>query len=174
MRAIDDAFLARTGHEAKMTGSGVQQQRRAYLTLGSRAAVAASHRRHLCKCRVTPVCRSALHPATSGFSLTNDYRTRRSFVEGIPHESPFAFRPERFVGVTRGTYTWLLRAVVEHFALAPVGNQEKTAGRSITFSPSPGCEVRLARRVEDDDTRSRQGGRRARADHRVAGSQPPG
>jgi hypothetical protein len=81
----------------------------------------------------------------------------------MPRESPFAFRPERFVAVTRGPYTWLLRAVVEHFALAPVGDQEKTAGRSITFSPSPGCEVRLATRVADDDTRSRQGGRRARA-----------
>jgi cytochrome P450 len=106
-------------------------------------------------------------------------------------ESPSAFRPERFVGVTRGTYTWLLfgggcrrclgasfalqemkivlRAVVERFALAPVGDQEKAAGRSITFSPSRGCEVRLATRVEGDDTRSRQRGRRARAGRRVAG-----
>lgn len=67
----------------------------------------------------------------------------------MPRESPFAFRPERFVGVTRGTYTWLpfgggcrrclgasfalqelkivLRAVVERLDLAPVGDQEKMA-----------------------------------------------
>jgi hypothetical protein len=90
------------------------------------------------------------------------------------YPEPFAFRPERFVGVTPGTYTWLpfgggrrrclgasfalqemkivLRAVVERFDLAPVGDPEKTTRRSITFSPSRGCEVRLSARIEGGDT----------------------
>jgi cytochrome P450 len=89
------------------------------------------------------------------------------------YESPNELRPERFLesagGKAPGTYTWLpfgggrrrclgasfamlemkvvLRAVVERFALKPVGEQAETATRrSITISPSRGCEVTLRER----------------------------
>jgi hypothetical protein len=87
------------------------------------------------------------------------------------YENPNELRPERFLesagGKAPGTYTWLpfgggrrrclgasfamlemkvvLRAVVERFALSPVGEQAETAmRRSITISPSRGCEVILS------------------------------
>lgn len=93
------------------------------------------------------------------------------------YESPNELRPERFLesagGKAPGTYTWLpfgggrrrclgasfamlemkvvLRAVVERFELSPVGEQAETAmRRSITISPSRGCEVVLRER---DDAR---------------------
>jgi cytochrome P450 len=89
------------------------------------------------------------------------------------YPSPNAFRPERFLesagGQTPGTYTWLpfgggrrrclgasfamlemkivLRAVIEHNLLLPVGNRPEIARRrSITISPSRGCEVILRER----------------------------
>lgn len=89
------------------------------------------------------------------------------------YESPGELRPERFLesegGKAPGTYTWLpfgggrrrclgasfamlemkvvLRAVVERFALVPVGERAETARRrSITISPSRGCEVLLRER----------------------------
>ena len=89
------------------------------------------------------------------------------------YESPNELRPERFLesagGQAPGTYTWLpfgggrrrclgasfamlemkvvLRAVVERFAIAPVGERAETARRrSITISPSRGCEVVLRER----------------------------
>jgi cytochrome P450 len=85
-----------------------------------------------------------------------------------PH--PYSFRPERFMesegGQTPGTYTWLpfgggrrrclgasfamlemkivLRAVIERNLLFPVGDRPETARRrSITISPSRGCEIEL-------------------------------
>jgi cytochrome P450 len=82
------------------------------------------------------------------------------------YPEPYAFRPERFVGVKPGTYTWLpfgggrrrclgasfallemkivLRAVIERCEIAPDGDQpETTRRRSITFSPSRGATVVL-------------------------------
>jgi cytochrome P450 len=86
------------------------------------------------------------------------------------YPKPHAFRPERFLesegGRAPGTYTWLpfgggrrrclgasfamlemkivLRAVIERNLLLPVGDRPETARRrSITISPSRGCEVIL-------------------------------
>jgi cytochrome P450 len=86
------------------------------------------------------------------------------------YPDPYAFRPERFLeefgGQAPGTYTWLpfgggrrrclgasfamlemkivLRAVIERNALLPVGvRPERARRRSITISPSRGCEVIL-------------------------------
>lgn len=86
------------------------------------------------------------------------------------YPEPHAFRPERFLesagGKAPGTYTWLpfgggrrrclgasfamlemkivLRAVIERNSLIPVGERPETARRrSITISPSRGCEVML-------------------------------
>ncbi len=89
------------------------------------------------------------------------------------YPNPYAFRPERFLesagGRAPGTYTWLpfgggrrrclgasfamfemkivLRAVIERNTLLPVGEKPETARRrSITISPSRGCEVILRER----------------------------
>jgi cytochrome P450 len=89
------------------------------------------------------------------------------------YPQPHAFRPERFLesegGWTPQTYTWLpfgggrrrclgasfamlemkivLRAVIERNLLLPVGDRAETARRrSITISPSRGCEVSLRAR----------------------------
>jgi hypothetical protein len=89
------------------------------------------------------------------------------------YPDPFSFRPERFLesegGRTPGTYTWLpfgggrrrclgasfamlemkivLRAVLEANALVAVGDRpERPRRRSITISPSRGCEVILRER----------------------------
>jgi len=82
------------------------------------------------------------------------------------YPEPGAFRPERFLGVTPGTYTWLpfgggrrrclgasfaleemriaLRAVVARYELSPAGPRGETARRrSITFSPSRSATVVL-------------------------------
>ncbi|MDQ2894349.1 MAG: cytochrome P450, partial [Actinomycetota bacterium] len=82
------------------------------------------------------------------------------------YPEPRVFRPERFLGVTPGTYTWLpfgggrrrclgasfaleemriaLRAVVQRYELAPAGPRGETARRrSITFSPSRSATVVL-------------------------------
>ncbi len=82
------------------------------------------------------------------------------------YPEPGAFRPERFLGVTPGTYTWLpfgggrrrclgasfaleemriaLRAVMAHYELSPAGPRGETARRrSITFSPSRSATVVL-------------------------------
>ncbi|HEY5193579.1 MAG TPA: cytochrome P450 [Solirubrobacteraceae bacterium] len=90
------------------------------------------------------------------------------------YPQPYAFRPERFLesegGKAPGTYTWLpfgggrrrclgasfamlemkivLRAVIERNLLVPVGKRPETARRrSITISPSRGCEVMLRARA---------------------------
>ncbi len=86
------------------------------------------------------------------------------------YPNPYSFRPERFMesegGQAPGTYTWLpfgggrrrclgasfamlemkivLRAVIERNLLFPVGDRPETARRrSITISPSRGCEIEL-------------------------------
>jgi cytochrome P450 family 135 len=91
------------------------------------------------------------------------------------YPDPYAFRPERFLdsagGQAPGTYTWLpfgggrrrclgasfamlemkivLRAVIERNLLLPVGDRPETARRrSITISPSRGCEVILRERTD--------------------------
>ncbi len=86
------------------------------------------------------------------------------------YPEPYAFRPERFLGNPPGTYTWLpfgggrrrclgasfalqemkivIRAVLSRFEIAPaVPAAEKTARRSITFSPRGGATVVLRERV---------------------------
>jgi cytochrome P450 len=88
------------------------------------------------------------------------------------YPEPFAFRPDRFVGRTPGTYTWIpfgggrrrclgasfalvemkivMRVVLERYALSPADQRpERTARRSITFSPAQGATVLLARRESD-------------------------
>jgi cytochrome P450 len=86
------------------------------------------------------------------------------------YPDPHAFRPERFLGVTPGTYTWIpfgggrrrclgasfaiqemkavLRATLAHYDLAPASSTpETTRRRSITFSPSGATTVVLTRRT---------------------------
>jgi cytochrome P450 len=86
------------------------------------------------------------------------------------YPDPHAFRPERFLGVTPGTYTWIpfgggrrrclgasfaiqemkavLRATLAHYDLAPASpTPETTRRRSITFSPSGATTVVLTRRT---------------------------
>ncbi|MFZ1927017.1 MAG: cytochrome P450, partial [Solirubrobacteraceae bacterium] len=91
------------------------------------------------------------------------------------YPQPYAFRPERFLesegGKAPGTYTWLpfgggrrrclgasfamlemkivLRRVLARNLVLPVGDRPETARRrSITISPSRGCEVVLRARPE--------------------------
>jgi len=86
------------------------------------------------------------------------------------YPDPFAFKPERFVGVSPGTYTWLpfgggrrrclgasfalqemkivLRAVMSQFDVsASSPAPEHTGRRSITFSPKGGATVVLRHRT---------------------------
>jgi hypothetical protein len=84
------------------------------------------------------------------------------------YPDPYAFRPERFLGQTPGTYTWIpfgggrrrclgasfallemkivLRAVLARYELRSPGTPEVTRRRGITFSPSDGCRVILGER----------------------------
>jgi cytochrome P450 len=85
------------------------------------------------------------------------------------YPEPYAFRPERFLGTTPGTYTWIpfgggrrrclgasfalqemkivLRAVLERYELTPASDKpEPTGRRSITFSPALGATVLLRER----------------------------
>jgi cytochrome P450 len=85
------------------------------------------------------------------------------------YPEPYAFRPERFVGTTPGTYTWLpfgggrrrclgasfalqemkivLKAALSRFEVTAASDApERTARRSITFSPSGGATVILRSR----------------------------
>jgi cytochrome P450 len=86
------------------------------------------------------------------------------------YPDPYAFRPERFVGVNPGTYTWLpfgggrrrclgasfalqemkivLRTAASRFELSPATPEpEQTGRRSITFSPRGGARVVLRARA---------------------------
>jgi cytochrome P450 len=78
---------------------------------------------------------------------------------------PYAFRPERFLESSPGTYTWIpfgggrrrclgasfamqemkivLRVALRRYEVLPDGPAESTARRSITFSPSGGARVIL-------------------------------
>jgi cytochrome P450 len=85
------------------------------------------------------------------------------------YPEPYAFRPERFVGVAPGTYTWLpfgggrrrcigaafaqqemkivVAAVLRRFTISADRPEfERTARRSITFSPARGASVILTPR----------------------------
>jgi cytochrome P450 len=85
------------------------------------------------------------------------------------YPEPYAFRPERFLGVSPGTYTWIpfgggrrrclgasfamqemkivLRCALRRSELAPVrAAGERTGRRSITFSPAGGATVVLRER----------------------------
>jgi cytochrome P450 len=91
------------------------------------------------------------------------------------YPEPYAFRPERFLGVTPGTYTWIpfgggrrrclgasfalqemkivLREVVSRFELVPgTKRREQTGRRGITFSPSGGATVVLHPRARPERT----------------------
>jgi hypothetical protein len=86
------------------------------------------------------------------------------------YPDPFAFKPERFVGVSPGTYTWLpfgggrrrclgasfaiqemkivLKAVLSRFEVAAANPAPEVTGRrSITFSPKGGATVMLTNRA---------------------------
>jgi cytochrome P450 len=86
------------------------------------------------------------------------------------YPDPYAFKPERFVGVSPGTYTWLpfgggrrrclgasfalqemkivLRVVFSSLVVEPVTDRaEQTGRRSITFSPKGGATVVLRERA---------------------------
>jgi cytochrome P450 len=86
------------------------------------------------------------------------------------YPEPRAFRPERFLGTSPGTYTWIpfgggrrrclgasfavqemkvvLRAALRRYEIRPVsGRPETTRRRSITFSPAGGTTVVLRRRA---------------------------
>jgi cytochrome P450 len=86
------------------------------------------------------------------------------------YPEPHAFRPERFLGRTPGTYTWIpfgggrrrclgasfalqemkivMRAVLSRFEIASVtGRPEQTGRRSITFSPKDGATIVLLERA---------------------------
>jgi cytochrome P450 len=84
------------------------------------------------------------------------------------YPEPHAFRPERFLGVKPGTYTWIpfgggrrrclgasfallemrlvLRAAAERFTVATVGPPARTRRRMITITPGDGARVRLTAR----------------------------
>jgi cytochrome P450 len=84
------------------------------------------------------------------------------------YPDPYAFKPERFLGTTPGTYTWIpfgggrrrclgasfatlemkivLRAALSRFALTGTG-RERIRRRSITLSPARGCTVVLTPRA---------------------------
>ncbi len=87
------------------------------------------------------------------------------------YPDPYAFRPERFVGVSPGTYTWIpfgggrrrclgasfalqemkivLRAALSRLEVEPAAPEsEPTARRSITFSPKDGATVILRARAK--------------------------
>ncbi len=79
------------------------------------------------------------------------------------YEQPYAFRPERFLGVKPGTYTWLpfgggvrrcigasfalfemqvvLRTILRGVELRASGAPEHTSRRTITLVPGRGAEV---------------------------------
>ena len=86
------------------------------------------------------------------------------------YPEPYAFRPERFLGTSPGTYTWIpfgggrrrclgasfavqemkvvLRATLRRFEIEAASDRpETTRRRSITFSPAGGTTVVLRRRV---------------------------
>jgi cytochrome P450 len=85
------------------------------------------------------------------------------------YPDPYAFRPERFLEQSPGTYTWIpfgggrrrcigasfallemklvLRAALQQHELRPAGSEpEVTRRRGIAFSPSGGSRVILTRR----------------------------
>jgi hypothetical protein len=84
------------------------------------------------------------------------------------YDEPYAFRPERFLETSPGSYTWIpfgggrrrclgasfalqemkivLRTVLGRFALAAPGAPETTRRRGITFSPRGGATIVLAQR----------------------------
>jgi cytochrome P450 len=89
--------------------------------------------------------------------------------DGDIYPDPYAFRPERFLGQSPGTYTWIpfgggrrrcigasfallemklvLRAALARHELRPAGEPEVTRRRGIAFSPSGGSRVILTRRA---------------------------
>jgi cytochrome P450 len=86
------------------------------------------------------------------------------------YPEPYAFRPERFLGVSPGTYTWIpfgggrrrclgasfamlemktvLRAVLSRYEISPAtGGLEAPKRRSITIHPGAGARIRLRERA---------------------------
>jgi cytochrome P450 len=95
------------------------------------------------------------------------------------YPEPYAFRPERFLGSSPGTYTWIpfgggrrrclgasfalqemkivIRGALARFELAPAGERrEQTGRRSITFSPTGGANVVLKVRLQRANADARE------------------
>lgn len=90
------------------------------------------------------------------------------------YPDPYSFRPERFLGVKPGTYTWLpfgggrrrclgaafalqemrivLRAAIERFDFTPAGPPQRVRRRMITVTPGDAGLVRLTRRAPAEPT----------------------
>jgi cytochrome P450 len=84
------------------------------------------------------------------------------------YHEPFAFRPERFLGQSPGTYTWIpfgggrrrclgasfsmvemkvvMREALSRFTIEPATELERTRRRAITISPRGGARVVLRTR----------------------------
>jgi cytochrome P450 len=95
-------------------------------------------------------------------------------LDGEIYRDPYAFRPERFLGSSPGTYNWIpfgggrrrclgasfamlemkivLRTLLGQFGVMPASKRRARARRrGISLSPSNGCSVILRARLRNTD-----------------------